>query len=92
MIQLISAVFPLVLDIDGWGHMGGGWGWGMAVMGLVMMISVIALVVWAIVSSSRRPVEPGRSGDRAQALLDQRYAAGDIDRDEYLERKGDLER
>lgn len=72
--------------------MGGGWGWGMAVMGLVMMISVIALVVWAIVSSSRRSVEPSRSGDRAQALLDQRYAAGDIDRDEYLERKSDLER
>ena len=89
---MLGVVVPLFSDNDGWGHMGAGWGWGMAVMGLLVMISIIALVVWAIVSSSRRPTESGRSSDRALALLDERYAAGDVDRDEYLERRADLER
>ena len=89
---MLGTAIPLFFDTDGWGHMGGGWGWGMAIMGSLVMISIIALVVWAIVFSSRPPTESGRSSDRARTLLDERYAVGDIDRDDYLERKGDLER
>jgi len=89
---MLGVAISWVFDSDRWGHMGGGWGWGMAAMGWLVMISVLALVIWAIVSSSRRPVDSSSSSNRARALLDERYAAGDIDRDEYLERKGDLER
>ena len=89
---MLGVAIPWVFDGDGWGHMGGGWGWSMAIMGMLLMISLVALVIWAIVSSSRRPVESSSSSNRALGLLDERYAAGDLDRDEYLERKGDLER
>ena len=82
---------PLVLaDTDGWSHMG-GMGWGMAIFGWVFMTLILTLVVWLIWSSGRRPEPSGQGGRRALSLLDERYAGGDIDRDEYLERKSDLE-
>ena len=82
---------PLVLaDTTGWGHMG-DMGWGMAIFGWVFMTLIVTLVVWLIWSTGRRP-EPGvHGGRRALNLLDERYARGDIDRDEYMERKSDLE-
>ena len=69
---MLDVVILLIFDGDGWGHMGGGWGWGMAIMGMLMMISIVALVIWAIVSFSRRPVESRSSSNRALGLLDER--------------------
>ena len=74
---------------DGFGHMGG---WGMAIFGWLFMALVVGLVVWLIVSTTRRPDSAGRESRRALQILDERYAAGEINRDEYLERKNDLER
>lgn len=77
----------LLADIDGWDHMG-GWGWGMAAFGLLATVALVALVVWVVTSSPRG----GDSlGTGAREVLDQRYARGEIGRDEYLERKADLE-
>ena len=73
-----------------WGHMG-GWGWGMAIFGWLFMTVVIVGVGWAIWSTTRRPEQPLRQTPSALDVLDDRYARGEIDRDEYLERKGDLE-
>ena len=87
----ILATSPVLADADGWGHMG-GWGWGMAIFGWVFMALVVGLVVWLIWSTTRRPESPHRGERRAVDLLDERYAKGEIDRDEYLERKADLER
>ena len=56
-------------------------GWGMA--WLVMIVSV-ALVVWAVVYSTGKLGNRGGSTGRARALLDERYTAGEIERDEYL--------
>ena len=67
-----------------------GWGWGMAWMGWLAMILIVVLVVWAVVYSSQRFND--RSSDRASTLLDERYAVGDINRDEYLRSRTDLER
>lgn len=78
-------------DADGWGHMG-GWGWGMALFGWVFMVLVVALVVWAIWSSPGRSETPGRRRRGALDVLDERYARGEIERDEYLQRRDDLER
>lgn len=73
-----------------WGHMG-GWGWGMAIFGWVFMIAVLGLVVWLVVTAIRRS-EVGGNRRGALELLDERYARGEIEREEYLERRADLER
>ena len=79
----------ILADTAGWDHMG-GWGWGMAVFGWLFMTLLVVGVLWAW--SSTRRAEPQASTTRtAGDLLDDRYARSDIDREEYLERKGDLE-
>ncbi len=70
-----------------WGHMG-GWGWGMMIFGWLFMVAVIALAAWAIWRASRHP--EARSQSRAEEILAERYARGEIDRDEYLERRSNL--
>ncbi|GBE23019.1 MAG TPA: hypothetical protein ENH00_08960 [Actinobacteria bacterium] len=82
----------------GFDHMEGwGWGWGVAVFMGMLAALFIALLVWFIVSLAGRrddtsaPSPPSASSTRARALLDERYAKGEIDRDDYLQRKGDLE-
>lgn len=69
-----------------------GWGWGMGLVGFFGMLLVVALVVWLIVVTTRATDSFGRGGARtAIDLLDERYARGEIDRNDYLERRGDLE-
>lgn len=79
----------ILADASRWAHMG-GWGWTMALMSGLVIISIVALVVWTVVYSSPKSKE--RSSHRAFALLDERYAVGAIDRDEYLRRWTDLNR
>ena len=79
----------ILADAGEWAHMG-GWGWSMALTGGLVMISIVALVVWTVVYSSPKSKE--RSSHKAFALLDERYAVGAIDRDEYLRRWTDLKR
>lgn len=54
-----------------------GWTWVWAVLGLVLVISVI----WLVANTSRLP----RSGDAESALrsLERRYYRGEIDRETY---------
>ena len=58
----------------------------MAIFGWLFMTAVVVLGVWLIWSTTRQ--QPRR---HAADLLDERYARGELDRDEYLERKADLE-
>ena len=88
-MDFFTRLSPVLADADGWGHMG-GWGWGMAVFGMVFMTLLIVLVVWLVWTTAGRPASPSRSGRHALDMLDERYARGEIDRDEYLERKTDL--
>ena len=88
MIDLIAAISLVLEDASGWGHMG-GWGWGMAIMGGLFMTSVVILAGWLVWSISRRPLG---GSNLPRNLLDERYALGEIERDEYLERSADLER
>lgn len=91
ILSTSSGLVPALADVDGWGHMG-GWGWGMAMFGGLFMALIVVLVAWLAWSTTRRP-EPQRLGEqRALDVLDGRYAKGEIDRDEYLERRADLER
>ncbi|HSF86364.1 MAG TPA: SHOCT domain-containing protein [Acidimicrobiia bacterium] len=88
-----TAVVPLLADAGDWDHMG-GWGWGMAITGWVFMLSLIALAGWAIWAASTGPERTEGGPDEtahAKSVLAERYARGEIDRDEYLERRRDLE-
>lgn len=72
------------------------WGWWMA-MALMMGLFLVA-GVWAVVavvrhSSDRPPTPPvvtpmsGSSPKRASEILDERFARGEIDAEEYLRRR-----
>lgn len=72
----------------------GGWGWGMG-FGWVFMILFWVLIVLGIVAFTkwlRSAGDPGgRDGKRPLDILKERYARGEITRDEYLQTRRDLE-
>ena len=77
------------------GHMWDGGGWGHFIFGPLMMILFLAVIVAIVVLLVRWIGGTGgggaqRTGAPARDLLDERYAKGEIDRDEYLQRKKDL--
>ena len=80
--------------MDGWGE-GGGGGWGawvfMAIM-MVMFFALVAAVLYALLRPRNRagdvatsPRAPG--ADDAVRLLDERFARGDIEAEEYTKRR-----
>lgn len=70
-----------------WGY--GAWG---GLWMLLLLAGMVVLAIWAVqqFSSSNRPPGPQRP-DRALQILEERYARGEIDRDEFLARRADLE-
>ena len=81
-------------------HAGDGAGWWMLWGGLMMVLfwgSIIALVVWGVQTLVRRDTGgtvPGQSGAPRPNPLDiakERYARGDIRREEFEQIKSDLE-
>ena len=88
-----------------WGHgwygmMGDGGSWGgmgrMMIFGglfwLVLLALVIAGVVWLVQTTRRRGPDEAVLERNYPALevLEQRYARGEINRNEYLEKKEDM--
>lgn len=65
---------------DGW------WGFGMGLVWLVFLGLIVVGIVLATRGSSDRE-ERGPGGRSALDLLDERFARGEIDREEYEERK-----
>jgi putative membrane protein len=65
-------------------------------MGIILLIAIAVgvffLVQWIVRSSPKR--ETGQSASRESALeiLRQRYARGEIDKEEFEEKKKDLEK
>lgn len=55
----------------------------------VVLALVIAAALWFVRSASRSGQQPPGGGRRSPGLdaLDERYARGEINRDEYLEKK-----
>lgn len=68
-----------------WGH---GWFWFVGLAQIVFWVAMIALIASLIRSRSREPVRA--KGSDAVAILEERYARGEIDRDEFLERRSVL--
>lgn len=82
---------------DGYGWMHGGGGWlEMGLQGLLWILVFVALVgiiAWAVRARSEpRPYKAGGEGrTNAMEILDERYARGEIDREDYMARKAHLE-
>ncbi len=105
IIVAVLIILPLVLGLisggqnGGWGMMGpgmmGGFGW----MWLMPIFFIIfwGLVIWGIValvrglSGSRSSDSSSSRPDSALEVLKKRYARGEINKEEYEEKKKDLE-
>lgn len=80
-----------------WGMMG-GMGW----MGLIfnlafwilLLVALILVIKWLLQSTKgseqARPEPLAKSGDKALEILKERYAKGEIDREEFEQKKKDL--
>lgn len=71
---------------DGHGWMGFGWIFMLLFWGLVI-VGLIALVRWLLVQGS---AGRGAPGNKALDILRERYARGEIERDEYEQKRRDL--
>ncbi len=76
-----------------WGWGPDGWGWGAWLVMSLFMVVFWGLVIWAVVmlvrySTARRP-EHGDSEPRPdpEKILDERFARGEINEDEYRKRR-----
>ncbi len=91
LIPLISGL------VSGWGY--GGWGMmgpgmmggfaGMGLMSLVWIV-VLGLTIWAVVAGVRSTANSGRTdyaSDSALNVLKGRYASGEINKEEYEDKK-----
>lgn len=79
---------------DGW-MQGGGYWLGMGLHGVFWLLLIAAIVVGIVwmVRAGSRPSEnaPRAGGSSARQILDERYARGEIDREEYQARRKDLD-
>jgi putative membrane protein len=81
----------------GWGIMHGWGGYGYGPFGMIIWLLILAVIVaavvwWFVRFASRPGAHPPDAGHRSPGLdvLEERYARGDINRDEYLQKKRDL--
>jgi putative membrane protein len=73
----------------GWGY-GGGWGWWifMVIFWLAVLIGIIALIRWLWVAGGRTSRQATQ--DSALDILKKRYARGEINKEEFEQKKKDL--
>jgi putative membrane protein len=74
----------MYMDGHGWG-MGGGWMFMVIFWGLV-----IAAIVAAIVTFTRKSGGSERSGNSAMDILKKRYANGELTKEQYENMKKDI--
>ncbi len=80
---------------DVYGMMGPGMmgGFGNMFLMPVVWIVVLGLIIWAVVTTIHSPGESDSTAHKADSPLDilkRRYAQGEIDKEEYQEKKKDL--
>lgn len=99
VIIILSIIAGLVSDWDyygGWGMMGPGMMGAYGFMWLmpIFWIVILGLIIWAIVAVVGRSGESRGQGtpgtDSALEILKQRYARGEISKEEYEQKRKDL--
>ena len=83
-----------------WGHGPGmmGWGYGMGWFGIIIMaafwiaviVGIVFLIRWMVLST-RTAGHKAHAEDSALEILKRRYARGEINKEEFEEKKKDLE-
>lgn len=71
-------------------HNPGTMGWAGGIGMLVLMALVLAAVVSLAVVLARRGPQPPSPADTARRILDERFARGEIDQEEYERRRDAL--
>jgi putative membrane protein len=78
--------------MNGWGY--GGYGYGVLHMAfwVVILIAIVAGVGWLMRNKGVSAVQGAAGAHRSAGLevLEERYARGEINRDEYLQKKRDI--
>ena len=72
---------------DGFGY--GGMGWGAGIFMFLFWALIIGLIIWAVVTMTRHNggvPHDSRSGSAIE-ILKERYARGEINREEFEEKK-----
>ncbi|MGB5233618.1 MAG: SHOCT domain-containing protein [Candidatus Macondimonas sp.] len=77
----------------------GGWGMGFGFLFMILfwafvILGIVALLRWLMRESQDRRMQDGRSLPRDKTPLEivqERYARGEIDREEYEQKRRDLE-
>ena len=80
------------MDYEGYGM---GWHWlGWLVMAAIWLIPVLLVLaaVKYLMGGRRSNAPDGEKKPEALAVLEERYARGEIDREEYLQKRDDLKR
>ncbi|MDT8384136.1 MAG: SHOCT domain-containing protein [Gammaproteobacteria bacterium] len=76
-------------------HDMGNWGWGMGfgwffmiLFWALVILGIVAIVKWLAGSSGAGGAPPSKT---ARQILEERYARGEIEREEFEQKKRDLE-
>ena len=74
-----------------WGYYGAGYGWA-GFFGPIFMLLFWALIIWAIVAFVHWTTTQGseKKASSAMAILEERYAKGEISKEEFEGKKRDL--
>lgn len=69
-----------------------GWGFSWIAMILVWIVPVVLLIaaIKYLFFSDGVKIDSRESGSRALALLEERYAKGDLPREEFLQKRDDI--
>lgn len=81
-----------MMGYGGWGGYGGG-GWLMMLFGGVIIVALLVFIFRALAWTNHAPHQHlpySGSGSAGLHALDERYARGEINREEYLLKKRDI--
>ena len=77
-----------------WDHMN-GWGWAMMLVWSLVWVGFLGVIAWIAVQwgrGTKRQTPPAEAqGKTARELLDERFARGEIDLDDYRRRRQALD-
>jgi len=81
----------MINDMAGFGGWGMGFGWFFMLLfwGLIIL-GIVGLIKWLFMSNTDANLPPQKQPKTAMEILEERYARGEIDREEYQQKKHDL--